>query len=187
FAWFANAGAGFGDATLAANHVLLQLVSFSAFFLDGFAFVAEAHVGSAWGARDRAGFQRAVRLTGELAFATATVLALLVWLLGNQAVAALATLPTVRDIAAIHLPWAALYVLVSVAAFQLDGVFIGATRTGDMRQAGVLALLVFLAVAWPLTQVWGNHGLWAAFVLYVIARAAALWPPYRRMQAALTA
>src|SRR5690606_22808319 len=51
FAWFANAGARFGDVTLAANHILLQLVSFSAFFLDGFAFVAEARVGAAWGAR----------------------------------------------------------------------------------------------------------------------------------------
>lgn len=32
FAWFANQGAKFGDTTLAANHVLLQFVSMSAFF-----------------------------------------------------------------------------------------------------------------------------------------------------------
>lgn len=185
FGWFANAGARFGDVTLAANHILLQLVSFSAFFLDGFAFVAEAHVGAAWGARDRAGFRRAVRLTSELAAATALALAVLVLLAGQPAVQALTTLPGVRESAVLHLPWAALYVLVSVAAFQLDGVFIGATRTREMRQAALLSLAAFLLVAWPAAAYWGNHGLWAAFVVYVTARALALLPYLRRMEARL--
>ncbi|MEN1943148.1 MATE family efflux transporter [Luteimonas sp. MJ293] len=182
FAWFANAGARFGDVTLAANHILLQLVSFSAFFLDGFAFVAEARVGAAWGARSRERFRRAVRLTSELAIGTALALALGILLLGQPAVSGLTTLAEVREAAFTHLPWAAAYVLVSVAAFQLDGVFIGATRTREMRNAGILSLAVFLLVAWPLTAAWGNHGLWAAFVVYVIARAAALWPYYRQME-----
>ena len=183
FGWFANAGARFGDVTLAANHILLQLVSFSAFFLDGFAFVAEARVGAAWGARSRAAFQRAVRLTGELAAGTAIVLSLLVLLLGEAAVAALTTLPAVREVAAAHLPWTALYVLLSVAAFQLDGIFIGTTRTREMRNASVASFLVFLLCAWPLVAAWGNHGLWLAFVVFVVARALALLPYYRRLQA----
>src|SRR5690606_3983402 len=174
FAWFANAGAGFGDVTLAANHILLQLVSFSAFFLDGFAFVAEARVGAAWGARDRAGFRRAVRLTSELAAGAALALAIMVLVLGDAAVAALTSLQAVREVAAAHLPWAALYVLLSVAAFQLDGVFIGTTQTREMRRAGLLSVAVFLLAAWPLSAAWGNHGLWAGFVVYVVARAAAL-------------
>ena len=182
FGWFANAGARFGDVMLAANHILLQLVSFSAFFLDGFAFVAEAQVGAAWGARRHAAFQRAVRLTGELAAATAFALALLVLLLGEAAVAALTTLPAVREAAVAHLPWTALYVLLSVAAFQLDGIFIGSTRTREMRNASLVSLAVFLLCAWPLVAAWGNHGLWLAFVVFVLARAGALLPFYRRMQ-----
>ena len=185
FAWFANAGARFGDVTLAANHILLQLVSFSAFFLDGFAFVAEARVGAAWGARSRERFRRAVRLTSELAVGTALALSLAILLLGQPAVSALTSLPLVREAAFAYLPWTAVYVLVSVAAFQLDGVFIGATRTKEMRNAGVISLAAFLLVAWPLTKAWGNHGLWVAFIVYVIARAGALWPYYRRMEAGL--
>lgn len=187
FAWFANAGARFGDVTLAANHILLQLVSFSAFFLDGFAFVAEARVGTAWGARDRERFRRAVRLTSELAAGTALVLAAMVFLLGDAAVAVLTSLRAVREVASLHLPWAALYVLLSVAAFQLDGVFIGSTRTREMRQAALLSVAAFLLLAWPAVAAWGNHGLWAAFVAYVCVRAAALWPYYRRMDASLPA
>ncbi|NLA67451.1 MAG: MATE family efflux transporter [Gammaproteobacteria bacterium] len=185
FGWFANAGARFGDVTLAANHVLLQLVSFSAFFLDGFAFVAEARVGAAWGARDRDAFRRSVRLTSELAAVTALLLALGILLLGVPVLEALTSLPEVRASAAMHLPWAALYVLLSVAAFQLDGIFIGTTRTRDMRNAGLVSLAFFLPVAWLSAGAWGNHGLWAAFVVYVVARAVALWPYQLRMLAQL--
>ncbi|MEN1939713.1 MATE family efflux transporter [Luteimonas sp. MJ246] len=185
FGWFANAGARFGDATLAANHILLQLVSFSAFFLDGFAFVAEAQVGAAWGARDGGRFRRAVRLTSELAAGTALVLAALVLLLGGAAVAALTSLPDVRGIAGTYVPWTALYVLLSVAAFQLDGIFIGTTRTRAMRNASMASLAVFLLCAWPLAARYGNHGLWAAFVVFVVARALALLPYLRGMQADL--
>ncbi len=55
FGWFTNQGARFGDVTLAANHLLLQLVSFCAFVLDGFAFATESLVGRARGAGDRGG------------------------------------------------------------------------------------------------------------------------------------
>ena len=99
----------------------------------------------------------------------------------------LTTLPGVREAAFTYLPWAALYVLVSVAAFQLDGVFIGTTRTREMRNAGVISLAVFLLAAWALAGSWGNHGLWMAFIIYVIARAGALWPYFRRMEAGLAA
>ena len=109
------------------------------------------------------------------------MLAALILLLGSAAVAGLTTLPAVREVAAAHLPWTALYVLLSVAAFQLDGIFIGTTRTREMRNASVLSLGVFLLAVWPMTTLWGNHGLWAAFVVFVVARALALWPYYRRL------
>ncbi|WP_447730750.1 MATE family efflux transporter [Pseudoxanthomonas suwonensis] len=185
FGWFARQGAAMGDATLAANHLLLQLVSFSAFFLDGFAYVAEAQVGLAVGARDRQRFRLAVRLSSELAVGTAAVLAATLWLGGDVLVRILTALPEVGAVALAHLPWVALYVLLSVAAFQLDGIFIGATGTRQMRNAGLASLAVFLPVAWLAVGIWGNHGLWAAFVLFVVARALALLPYYRRLEAGL--
>lgn len=182
FGWFANQGARFGDVTLAANYILLQLVSFSAFFLDGFAFVAEALVGRAVGARGREAFRRAVRLTSELAVGTAALLSLAILVLGNAVIAALTSLPDVRAEAASYLSWSALYVLLSVAAFQLDGVFIGATRTRAMREAGLISLGIFLLCAWPLVHLYGNHGLWVAFIIFVVARALALLPYYRKLE-----
>ena len=173
FAWFTNQSARLGDAVLGANHILLQVVSFSAFFLDGYAYVAEALVGEALGARERARLVLAVRRSSELAAFTALVLCLLILIFGTSIVQALTDIPPVVAAAREALPWAALYVLLSVAAFQLDGIFIGATRTRRMRDAALLSTLGFLA-AWYLLRPLGNDGLWAAFVLYVVLRAAAL-------------
>jgi multidrug resistance protein, MATE family len=182
FSWFIRQSAQFGDDVLAANHILLQLVSFSAFFLDGYAFVAEAIVGTSVGARNLARFDLAVRRSTELAAATAVILALLILLAGEPAVLALTNLEPVRGAAVEHLPLAAPYVLCAFGAFQLDGIFIGATRTRDMRNASLASLALFLLAWWPLANL-GNDGLWIAFIAYVLARALALawyYPGLRR-------
>jgi MATE family multidrug resistance protein len=64
--------------------------------------------------------------------------------------------------------------LLSFAAFQLDGIFIGTTATRAMRNAALIALLAFLGACWPLVELMGNDGLWTAFILFVVARAFAL-------------
>jgi len=183
FAWFTSQGARFGDQVLAANHVLLQLVSASAYLLDGYAHATEVLVGRAVGARARAAFDGAVRSATELAAATAGVLTILVALAGPTLIALLTDLTPIRDTAIDYLPYAAVYVLASFAAFQLDGVFIGATRTRDMRNAGVLSLLVFLGASALLVPRAGNAGLWVSFVIYVVVRGgtlAARFPALRR-------
>jgi len=174
FAWFTDRSAQLGDVTLAANHVLLQFVSFSAFFLDGYAFAAESLVGKAIGSGDRSALDAAIWRSTQLAAVTAVCLAGLFFTGGVRAIGWLTTLTEVRASAAQQLPLCALYMLLSFAAFQLDGVFIGATRTRAMRDASLGSLLVFLVSSWLLLARFGNTGLWAAFVIYVVARGLAL-------------
>lgn len=179
FAIFTDQGARFGDATLAANHILLQLVSFSAFFLDGFAYTTEALVGRAYGRGDRRIFAAVVKRSFVLAAGTAVMLAALLLAAGPFFIDLLTDLESVRALAERYLPFCALYVLVSFAAFQLDGIFIGTTRSRALRNASVVATLLFAAVVFPLAWVWGNVGLWAGFILFVMLRAAALGSYYR--------
>lgn len=183
FAWFARQGSQLGEVVLAGNHLLLQLVAFCAFFLDGFAHVTEARVGQAIGRGDRAGLRRAVRLGGELAVATALGLAVLVLAGGGGLIAGLTDLPEVRAHAQVHLPWVAAYVLLSVAAFQLDGMFIGATATAPMRRSALYALLALVLCSWPAQQVWGSHGLWLAMLVFAVVRALVLLPAWRVLAA----
>jgi MATE family multidrug resistance protein len=173
FVWFIAQGARQGDVTLAANSVLMQFIGIAAYFLDGLAFAAEALVGRAVGGALREGLTAAARLTTLWAVALAAALALLFGVLGPLFIDGLTVDAAVRAAARHYLPWAALAPLAGVWAFQLDGIFIGATRTADMRRAMLLALAIFLA-AWWLLRPLGNQGLWAAFYVHYAARAGTL-------------
>nr|WP_249115991.1 MATE family efflux transporter [Azoarcus sp. L1K30] len=173
FVWFMAQGARSGDVTLAANAVLMQFVSISAYFLDGLAFAAEALVGRALGARDRAAFSAAVRLTTAWAAGIALMISLVYFLAGAWVVDVLTSDPATRSAARVYLPWAALAPLAGVLAFQLDGIFIGATRSVDMRNAMLVSLAAFLLAWWALLP-WGNHGLWAALYVNYLARTLSL-------------
>lgn len=185
FALFIRASSGFGPAVLAANHLLLGLISFSAFFLDGFAFVAESRVGRAVGSGDTNALTRAVRHSSELALIVAALLALAVAGLGSWGVALLSDLPAVRAAAAPLLNWAALYVLLSVLAFQLDGIYVGADLSRAMRDSVLLALASFGGALLLLVPRWGAHGLWVAFCVFVLARGLFSLCYWRHLQAAL--
>jgi multidrug resistance protein, MATE family len=185
FGFFINQSARFGDVVLAANHILLQLVSFAAFFLDGYAFVVESLVGSSMGAKRRDIFDRAVKRSTILALITAMVLAAGVWILGDLVVALLTDLEQVREAANSMLFLAAIYILFSFAAFQLDGIFIGASFTRQMRNAAFISLAVYLLAWWLLIDRYGVTGLWWAMIIYVAARADALLMYYPKLRKAV--
>ncbi|MEZ4269243.1 MAG: MATE family efflux transporter [Myxococcota bacterium] len=185
FGWFMNQGARFGDAILAANHILLQLISLSAYLLDGYAHSTELLVGRAVGARSRQRLDRAVGLSTQLSAVSAAGLAAAVWLAGPWAVLALTDLAPVRALALELLPHTAIYVALSFAAFQLDGIFVGATATRDMRNASALSCLAFLGLSLLLIPTWRNLGLWWAFIAFVVLRAVALAARYPAIRARL--
>ncbi len=187
FAWFMAKSADMGDVQLAANAVLMQFVSTSAFFLDGFAYAAEALVGKAIGARARERLSEAVRISTVWAAGTAVFLSVVILAGGPSFIDLLTTAPHVRDAARLFLPWAVLTPLLAVWSFQLDGIFIGATRTVEMRNAMIVTLALFL-LAWRLlAQAYGNHGLWGAFMIFYLLRAASLLYYYPRVRAAAEA
>ena len=171
--WFTAQGAAQGDVRLAANAVLLQFISISAYFLDGLAFAAEALVGRAAGAGRRAMLAAAALRTSLWAAAVAALLSLLLLLFGEPLIDLLSVDTAVRSAARDYLPWAIGAPLLGVWAFQLDGIFIGATRTAEMRNAMLVSTVIFLLAWWTL-QPWGNHGLWAALYVNYVARAASL-------------
>lgn len=186
FAWFANQGAVFGDEILAANHVLLQFVSLSAFFLDGYAHVAEMLTGKAYGAKDKPYFIEQVKHSTVLAGITAIILAASVYILSDILIPLLTRDTQVQTVAAAHSLYAAIYIALSFAAFQLDGIFIGVTKSVEMRNATLMALFIFIGTALLLTTSYGNVGLWISFIVYVIARAIMLGIYYPKILRGMT-
>jgi len=174
FGWFAHLGARQGDATLAANALLLNFQTFMAYGLDGFAHAAEALVGAAIGARDRDAFRQAVKVTLFWSAVGALGFAVVYWTAGPWIVERLTDQAAVRVAAETYLPWAALSPVISVWGFLLDGVFIGATRTHELMKAMAMSLTVFVAASWALMTPYGNHGLWGALLVFMAARGATL-------------
>lgn len=180
FVWFTSMGARQGDTILAANTILMHFISLSAYFLDGLAFAAETLVGQAVGAAHRSGLLQAARITTRWSVGIACLVALALFLTGGRLVDLLSVDMSVRESARAFLPWAAAAPVLGVWAFQLDGIFIGATRTIDMRNAMLASTAIFLA-AWWLLMPWGNHGLWGAFYVHYLARIVTLACFYPRL------
>jgi MATE family multidrug resistance protein len=186
FFWFMSRSAREGDVVLAANSILIQLLSVSAFFLDGLAFATEALVGRAVGAAHRSGLTIAAKMTTAWAAAVAVVIAAVLALFGSWFIDGLTVDFATRALARAYLPWAAAAPLLGVWAFQLDGIFIGATRTAEMRNSMLVSLAIFLAAWWLLSPL-GNNGLWGAFYVHYLARTGTLLRYYPRLVRAVPA
>jgi MATE family multidrug resistance protein len=170
YAWFTRSGAREGDVTLAANAVLLNLHTSAAYALDGFANATEALVGAAIGARRLADYRAVLRASTVAAAVVAGLMSVSYLLFGAEFVRLFTNLEPVRIVALRYLPWAIAMPFVSVWGFQLDGIFIGATRARDLRDSMLIAFLGYLALAIALEHWLGNQGLWCAMVCFMLLR-----------------
>ncbi|MDD9884803.1 MAG: MATE family efflux transporter [Gammaproteobacteria bacterium] len=185
FAWFTAQSARLGEVALAANAILLHLQSIMAYALDGFAHAAEALAGSAYGARRRAAFRRAVRLTTLWAAVCAGLVSVAYLAFGEALLGLFTGIDTVLQTSARYLPWMAAMPLLSVWSFQLDGIFIGTGHTRAMRDAMLLSTAAYLALVALLLPWLGNHGLFLGLAAFMLIRALTLWRYYPGVCAAM--
>jgi multidrug resistance protein, MATE family len=174
FAFFTSRSAAEGDLVLAANQILLTLFFTGSYFLDGLATAAEQFSGRAIGARYRPAFERSLRLTIVWGYMIAAVVSAVFWLVGPTIIDIMTTNIDVRNVALAYLPYAALTPLVGTLAFQMDGVFIGATWSSDMRNMMLVSLGAYFAVWWTLAPMFGIDGLWIALLVFLGIRGLAL-------------
>ena len=182
FVYFTAVGARFGDVILAANAVLMHLFTFLSLGLDGFAHTVEALGGSAYGRRDLKAFRASVKISTQWAVIVAIAFTVAFWLGGPLFIDTITNIEPVRVATREYLWWMIALPIISIWSFQLDGLFIGATHTREMRDGMLISLLLFLVVVWVVEPLWGNHGLWVALVVFMIARALTLWVWYPRIE-----
>ncbi len=159
------------ETILAVNSILMQFFMFFSFLIDGFAHASEALTGKFIGAKDRSSLSKTIKLlfiwgTGISLFFT------LVYLLGGNLIfRALTNNPEVIANAKPYFFWVIIIPMVSYTAFLWDGIYIGATAGKQMRNAMLISsLLVFFPAYFLASKFMGNHGLWFAFILFMIAR-----------------
>ena len=171
-----------GAYVLAANTILIHLTHVMAHWLDGFAHAAESLAGYSYGKKNREGFNRAIRVCTESALVLAVALTIFYGIFGETLVSLISRDETVQSEAYRYLWWIVLSPLIGVWGFLLDGIFIGITHTRAMRNGMLLALLCFVTSTLLLVPIMGNHGLWLAYFILMIARAITLGLSLRRIK-----
>ena len=171
-----------GDLVLAANAVLMQFFHIMAYGLDGFAHTAETLTGHAFGANDPRRLRRASAYCSIWAGLIACFVSLLYLFWGTDIIALLTVLPEVRATAAEYLPWTAALPFVAVWAFMLDGIFIGTTRSRELRNSMFVAVIIYLAAVWLLLEPLQNHGIWLSMTIFMAARGMLLGALYPRVE-----
>lgn len=166
-------GTRLGDATVAANALLLSGLTLIAYALDGLAHALEALCGHALGAHDRTALRRSLLVAGAWSLLASLGFALFFLLGGKAFVNLLTDIAEVRELAVQFVPYLAVLPLLAVWSYLLDGLFIGATRAREMRNAMLIALLLAMPIALALHGL-GNHGLWLAFLSFMGLRALVL-------------
>ena len=182
FAYLMAQSARMGDVVLAANAVLLNMVGFVAYALDGFAHAAQALIGRTVGAGDRDAYRATVRVSSLWALASSGAFALAYGAGGWLVIDALTNVEPVREAAYAVLPWIIGGPLVWMWSYQLDGIFLGATRGREMRNAMAVSFVVYLVAVEAFVPLWANHGLWLAFTVFMAARALTLAYYYPRIE-----
>ncbi|WP_231902420.1 MATE family efflux transporter [Microbulbifer thermotolerans] len=177
--FFTAQGAAQGDAVLAANAILLQLLMMTSYALDGFAHATEALVGESVAKKSPHLFHATVRSAGIWALGSAAVITL-VLIFGRPLILPLFTdLNTVIAQAERAYWWLCTLPLIAVWSYQLDGVFIGVGKSREMRDSMFVATVLVFFPVWWLTRGWGNHGVWFSLFLWFVSRSLGLAVYYR--------
>ena len=166
------------DDILAINQILLQFLSISAYALDGFAFSAEALIGQAFGTKSVRSLRKVSIFATFLAFLAAIVLTLCFYFGSDFLIVLMTSSEELRESSKIYVYWVIAAPILAAPAFILDGIFIGATRTKDMRNCMVISFGIYCLVVWLLYEPFGNQGLWAALMVMFIVRALTLFFRY---------
>ena len=160
-----------GDVIGAANILLLEFVSIAAYGIDGFAFAAESISGKYFGANDKSNLKKAIRYCFYWGFGLGFVYALGYLVFGKSILEALTSQVEVVNLAMEYIGWLIVFPILSVVPFVWDGIYIGLTSSRAMRNTMLFAtFFVFLPSYYILSHFFGNHGLWLAMILFVLAR-----------------
>jgi MATE family multidrug resistance protein len=185
FVSFLFLGSSIDNTTLAANQVLIQFLFITAHGMDGFAFAAEALIGQALGAKDRVSLRRSVKLTSLWAAVVIVLLSSFFAIFGGWLIDVMTKAPDVRLAARDYLFWMVLAPFLGGPSWMLDGIFIGATRSRDMRNMMAVSFIVYGLALWVLFEPFGNHGLWASLIIFFVARGVTLGFRYPALERAV--
>ena len=174
FLWFTYQSSLLGEEYVAINAILLQFVIISAFFLDAYAFSTEGVAGFLLGKKIKKAFIFLVKNSFEISFYTSLTISLIFLFLYKDIINILTDIEYLRYLTYGFVIWIFFIPPIASFSYQYDGIFIGTSQTGALRNAMIISVFIFIIISIELSNNFGNNGLWLAFLLFMFFRALSL-------------
>jgi len=174
FFWVTYLGSTLGEEYIAVNSILIQFILISSFFLDAYAFSTEGIIGFSVGRRSEKMFLSAVKNSIILSFTSGLIIFLIYLLFAKEIINLITNIEFLRYLSYKYLLWVIIIPPIASFCYQLDGIFIGATHTKEMRNSMILSVFIYITLSTYLTQELHNYGIWFALLLFMILRASTL-------------
>ena len=175
FLFFTYLGNTISEDVVAANTILLNLIMLSAFILDAYAFSTEGIVGYSIGSKNKKLLTNVIKNSFILS-ATTGLLISIVYLFGkNHFISIMTDLPDIKNLSLSHSYWVVLIPFLSSFCYQIDGIFIGASQTKELRNAMIVSVGIYIVCAILLADTFSNTGLWISLCIFFALRALTLF------------
>ena len=174
FLWVTYLGSKLGEDYLAVNTLLMQFIILAAFFLDAYAFSTEGLVGFTIGRKIKNTFLSVVKNSIQISFITSLIVSFVYIIFFKQIINIITDIELLRFISYKHFLWIIIIPPIASFCYQLDGIFIGASQTKEIRNAMIISVSSFIAISIYSTKYFGNHGLWFSLMCFMILRSLTL-------------
>ncbi len=174
FLWITYLSSKLGEDYLAVNTILMQFIILAAFFLDAYAFSTEGIIGFNIGRKNKNSFLYIVKNSIKLSFITALIISFFYIIFYKQIINIITDIELLRFISFKYFLWVIIIPPIASFCYQLDGIFIGASQTKEMRNAMIISVISFIIISIYLTKYFGNHGLWFSIMCFMILRSLTL-------------
>ena len=160
-----------GVDELATIEILLVIFSLSSYSLDAFAHSAESSIGVSIGSKNKKNIYKAIRITTELALILSIIIGIILYVSNSYLISIFTDITALRNLTIGLWGLVVITPFIAMSAFQLDGIFIGATLAKEMRNCTIFSSLIFFIIL----EYWFEKnldlkGLYSCFLLFLISR-----------------
>ncbi len=174
FLFFTYQSSKLGEDFIAINNILLQFIILAAFFLDSYAYSTESLIGFTIGKKSIKSFYKCVRNSFQLSILTGILISVLYIFLFKTFVNILTDIDYLRFLSYNFIFWIVIIPPIASVCYQLDGIFIGASQTKELRNAMIFSVFLFILISSFLVEKFNNHGLWLSLLFFMIFRSVSL-------------
>ena len=172
---FVAKGTEFGTLTLAANAILFQIQYLISYMFDGIANASSVFAGEAIGEKNAKELKEVFSISNVYTALLSVLLAAIMLVFGDPILSLFTTIESVVVTSQEYVIWLVVFPFVVGVGLVYYGIFTGCTYTAPVRDSMVLSLFVFIVAFYYVTPLYGNHGLWLAFILFSFGRSVFLY------------